>query len=235
MGDKTVGILGGMGPEATIDLFARIVKHTHAKKDYDHLRIIVDNNPKMPSRQDAIMKGGESPVPAMRETARNLERAGADFIIIGANTAHYFYDEVKDAVRIPFLHIIEEAAKETINAVPGVRKVGVLATTAAMKTGLYQKSFEKYGIEVLDIPEDVQDLVQKSIFSFKYDGRTPEIVEMLVVPVRHMITNGAEALIMGCTEIPIILDNMNFSVPMIDPNEIIAIAAVQYAKNQREL
>ena len=106
MKDKTVGILGGMGPEATIDLFARIVKHTHAKKDDDHLRIIIDNNPKMPSRQDAILKSGEFPVTAMRETARNLERAGADFIIIGANTPHYFYDEIKDAVRIPFLHII---------------------------------------------------------------------------------------------------------------------------------
>lgn len=235
MNDKTVGILGGMGPEATIDLFARIVKHTQAKKDDDHLRIIIDNNPKMPSRQDAIMKGGESPVPAMRETARNIERAGADFIIIGANTAHYFYEAIKDAVQIPFMHIIEEAAKETARAVPGVRKVGVLATTAAMQIGLYQKSFEKYGIEVLEIPDDIQGRVQKSIFSFKYDGRTPEIIELMVAPARHMILHGAEALIMGCTEIPIILEDIEFSVPVIDPNEVIAIAAVQYAKNQRTL
>jgi aspartate racemase len=235
MKDKVVGILGGMGPEATIDLFARIVKHTHAKKDNDHLRIIIDNNPKMPSRQDAILKGGESPVPAMRETARNIERAGADFIIIGANTAHYFFDDIKDAVRIPFLHIIEEAAKETIKTVPGVRKVGVLATSAAMKTGLYEKSFAKYRIDVLDIAEDIQDRVQKSIFSFKYDGRTPEVIEMMLGAARHMILNGAEALVMGCTEIPIILENTEFSVPMIDPNEVIAIAAVQYAKNRRTL
>jgi aspartate racemase len=235
MKDKIIGILGGMGPEATIDLFARIVKHTHAKKDDDHLRIIIDNNPKMPSRQDAILKGGESPVPAMRETARNLERAGADFIIIGANTPHYFYDEIRNAVRIPFLHIIEEAAKETVKAVPGVRKVGVLATSAAMKTGLYQECFKKYGIEVLDIPGEIQDQVQKSIFSFKYDGKTPEVIELIVGPVRHLIMNGAEALVMGCTEIPIILEGMEFSVPMIDPNEVIAVAAVQCAKNQRAL
>ena len=235
MKDKTVGILGGMGPEAIIYLFARIVKHTHAKKDDDHLRIIIDNNPKMPSRQDAILKGGESPVPAMRETARNLERAGADFIIIGANTPHYFYDEIKDAVRIPFLHIIEEAAKETAKAVHGVRKVGVLATSAAMKTGLYQKCFAKYGIEVLDIPGEIQEQVQKSIFSFKYDGKTPEVIELIMSPIRHMIMNGAEALVMGCTEIPIILENMKFSVPVIDPNEVIAVAAVQFAKNRRTL
>lgn len=149
----------------------------------------------MPSRQDAILKGGESPVPAMRETASNLERAGADFIILGANTAHYFCDEIKDAVRIPFLHIIEEAAKETAKAVPGVRKVGVLATSAAMKTGLYQKCFEKYGIEVLDIPGEIQDQVQKAIFSFKYDGKTPEVIELILGPARHMVTNRVEALV----------------------------------------
>jgi aspartate racemase len=171
----------------------------------------------------------------MRETARNLERAGADFIIIGANTPHYFYDEIKDAVRIPFLHIIEEAAKETAKAVPGVRKVGVLATSAAMKTGLYQKCFAKYGIEVLDIPGEIQDQVQKSIFSFKYDGRTPEVIELIMGPARHMIMNGAEALVMGCTEIPIILENVKFLVPVIDPNEVIAVAAVQFAKNRRTL
>ncbi|MCE5241997.1 MAG: amino acid racemase [Desulfobacteraceae bacterium] len=235
MKDKIIGILGGMGPEATIDLFARIVKHTHAKKDDDHLRIIIDNNPKMPSRQDAILKGGESPVPAMQETARNLERAGADFIIIGANTAHYFYDDVKDAVHIPVMHIIEEAAKETIRIVSRVKKVGVLATTAAMKTGLYQKSFEKYGIEVLRIPEDVQSQVQNSIFTFKYEGCTPKVIEMMAAAARHMIADGAGALVMGCTEIPIILEKMEFSVPLIDPNESIALAAVQYAKNQRTL
>jgi aspartate racemase len=173
MKDKIIGILGGMGPEATIDLFARIVKHTHAKKDDDHLRIIIDNNPKMPSRQDAILKGGESPVPAMRETARNLERAGADFIIIGANTPHYFYDEIRNAVRIPFLHIIEEAAKETVKAVPGVRKVGVLATSAAMKTGLYQKCFKKYGIEVLDIPGEIRTRSRSRYSHSSMTGKRP--------------------------------------------------------------
>ena len=141
MKDKTVGILGGMGPEATIDLFARIVKHTHAKKDDDHLRIIIDNNPKMPSRQDAILKGGESPVPAMRETARNLERAGADFIIIGANTPHYFYDEIKDAVRIPFLHIIEEAVKANINMIA---------------TGVIMRDNENFYRKLIEIVEEGQ-------------------------------------------------------------------------------
>jgi aspartate racemase len=232
MTDKIVGILGGMGPEATIDLFSRIVEKTHAQKDEDHLRIIIDNNPKMPSRQDAILKGTESPVPALCATARNLERAGADFIIIGANTPHYFYDDIVKAVRIPVLHIIEEAAKETIRVVPGVAKVGVMATSAAMKTKLYQKSFAKYGIQVVDVPAELQEQIQKSIFSFKYDGLTAENVSLMVKAAECLIANGAQALIMGCTEIPLILKAREFSVPLIDPNEIIALVAVAYAKNQ---
>lgn len=232
MREKVVGILGGMGPEATIDLFSRIVRRTHAKSDEDHLRIIIDNNPKMPSRQDAILHGGESPVPAMCETARNLERAGADFIIIGANTAHYFYDDVRKAVGIPVLHIIEEAARETIRSVPGIKRVGVMATTAAMKIRLYEKSFEKFQIEVIAVPDLVQEQIQKSIFSFKYDGITEENVLSMVNAGRFLIGEGAEALIMGCTEIPVILQGQEFSVPIIDPNDAIAIAAVRFAKNQ---
>ena len=235
MSDKIVGILGGMGPEATIDLFSRIVEKTHAKKDEEHLRIIIDNNPKMPSRQDAILKGTESPVPALCETARNLERAGADFIIIAANTPHYFYDDIARAVHIPVLHIIEEAAKETIRLVPGISKVGVMATSAAMKIKLYQKSFAKYRIQVVEVPEEVQEQIQSSIFSFKYDGLTPKNIGTMVAAAECLITKGAQALVMGCTEIPLILKDKAFGVPLIDPNEVIALAAVAYAKNQTAL
>ena len=235
MKEKVVGILGGMGPEATIDLFSRIVQASHAQKDEDHLRIIIDNNPKMPSRQDAILNGTESPGPAMAETARNLERAGADFIIIGANTAHYFYDDVKNAVHIPVLHIIEEAVKETIKTVPYIIKAGVLATTAAMKIKLYHRSFEKFGIEIVEIPDNIQDQIQKSIFSFKYDGITNENYQMLNEAAEYLIDNGANALIMGCTEIPLILNGKRFSVPVIDPNDVITKVAVQYARNQIQI
>lgn len=98
MSEKVIGIMGGMGPEAGADLFLQITKATHAKSDMDHLHIIMDSNPKMPSRQDAVLHGTESPVPAMINVAQNLVKAGADVIIIGANTAHYFYDDVAAAV-----------------------------------------------------------------------------------------------------------------------------------------
>jgi len=231
MKDKVVGILGGMGPEATIDLFSNIVAESNAKNDHDHLRIIIDNNPKMPSRQDAILNGGENPGPAMAETAKNIEDAGADFIIIGANTAHYFYDYVKNAVDIPVLHIIDETVLETIKIVDKVKKVGVLATAGAMKTKMYENSFNKFGIEVVEIPEEIQELIDNSIFSFKYDGLTNKNEEMMLKAVKFLIDNKAEVLIMGCTEIPLVLRNKKLPVKLINPNDVISRIAVKYARN----
>lgn len=232
MEDKILGILGGMGPEATIDLFSKIVAKTNAKCDKDHIRIIIDNNPKMPSRQDAILKGTENPGPYMADTAKNLEKAGADFLIIGANTAHYFYDDVKNAVNIPVLHIIEEAVKETMTLIPNINKVGILATTAAMQTNLYKNAFNKFGIEAIEVDEKIQKKIHDSIFSFKYNGLTEANLNLMLEGVQYLIDNGAEALILGCTEIPIILKGKYFSVPLIDPNEVIAGVAVKFAKNQ---
>lgn len=229
--EKVVGILGGMGPEATIDLFSRIVEETHAKCDEDHLRIIIDNNPKIPSRQDAILKGTESPVPAMVETAKNLKNAGADFIILGANTAHYFYDEVASQVDIPFLHIINEAVKELLRSYPNVTKIGVMATNAAVKTKLYNTCCSKFNIDVIDLDEKEQNKIHDTIFNFKYNGLTEENLKAACESVENLVSKGAQAVIMGCTEIPIILKGKSFSIPLIDPNDIIGKVAVAYAKN----
>lgn len=234
MSEKVIGIMGGMGPEAGADLFLQITKAAHAKSDAEHLHIIMDSNPKMPSRQDAILRGTESPVPAMIKVAENLVRAGADVIIIGANTAHYFYDEVAAAVTVPFLHIIDEAILETRRQVPDVQRIGVMATTAAMQADVYGKSCKKFGIEIIPVPEDVQSRMQSAIFDhdygFKYNGRTDRCVSEAQAVARYLIGHGAEALILGCTEIPLILGDSVFPVPLIDPNKIIAEAAVKFAK-----
>jgi aspartate racemase len=228
--DKVVGLLGGMGPEATIDIFQKIVQATNAKKDGDHLRIIVDNNPKIPSRQDAILKGTEDPGPMLGMTAQNLEKAGADFIIICANTTHHFYDEIQNAVGIKVLHIIEETAVEIKNAHSTIKKVGVLATSGAMKVNVFQTSFNKYGIEVIEVPESIQATIQDAIFSYKYKPST-DMVDKLMNSIDYLVKSGAEAIIMGCTEIPLILTDLNLSIPVINPNEIIADVAVKLAKN----
>lgn len=232
MREKIVGILGGMGPEATADLFSKIILETKATKEEEHLRIIIDNNPKMPSRQDAILKNGESPVPAMIQTSKNLKNAGADFIIIGANTAHYFYDDIKKEIDIPILHIIDEAIKDLLKNYPNIKKVGVMATNAAVSTGLYKKCCERFGIDVIENKDKLQQQIHDSIFKFKYEGLTKNILNLASNSIQELIDEGAEAVIMGCTEIPIILKDKEFKIPIIDPNEVIAKVAVAYAKNR---
>ena len=233
--EKVVGILGGMGPEATVDLFSEIIHQTKAKNDDEHLRIIIDNNPKIPSRQDAILKGTESPGPSMALTGKNLEAAGADFIILGANTAHHFYSYVKEAVNIPVLHIIGETVLATIKSVGNVKKVGVLAAKGAMKTGMYQNAYQEHGIATVDAPERILDLVHDAIFSFKYEGINEKNVGMMKEAITFLIEQGAEAIVMGCTEIPLILKDQQINAPLINPNTIIASVAVAYAKNKIEV
>lgn len=132
------GIIGGMGPEATIDLMQRIITNTNAIDDVDHIRCIVDNNPKVPSRIKAILeKGVENPGPAMAEMAKRLEEWGADFLVIPCNTAHYYYEYVASAVSIPVVHLIDLVVDTILTENPTIREIGVLGSTTIIKTALY--------------------------------------------------------------------------------------------------
>ncbi len=135
MGEKIVGIMGGMGPEATVDLFRKILAATPAKSDQEHLHILIDCNSKIPSRPKALLEGGPDPTPLLQSTARNLELAGADFLVVACNTAHLFYDRIVEAVRVPVLHIADEAIGEAQRRYPGLRSVGVLAGRGAIRPG----------------------------------------------------------------------------------------------------
>ena len=232
--EKIIGILGGMGPEATVDIFLKIMEACKATVDQDYVRVIMDFNSKIPDRQSAILEHTQNPGPAMADTAKNLENAGADFIIIGSNTPYYFLNYVEQAVTIPVLNIIEETIVEVKKQIQGVKKVGVLATTGAIKTKIFHRSFAEYGIDVIDLPKDLQKDANDIRYSYKF-GRTadPSMAKM-VDAAEYMIDHGAQAIIMGCTEIPLLLNPYDFSVPKINPNEIISKVAVQFARNQIE-
>ena len=230
MPEKIIGILGGMGPEATTDLFYKIIKLTPAGKDQDHLRVIIDNNPKIPDRTAAILGKGEDPLPALRETARNLEKAGADFIIIPCNTAHYFLPSIQESVKIPLLNIIEETAKETQKKIPSIKKVGLLASIGTYKTEIYSQHFKKFNIEVISPEEKDKEKVMKVIYAVKTGDLSEEIKKNITSIAQKSIDKGAEAVIAGCTEIPLILKEGDVSVPIIDPTQALAEAAIQKAR-----
>jgi len=143
MPEKIIGILGGMGPEATIDLFYKIIKFTPAEKDQEHLRIIIDNNPKIPDRTNAILGTGKDPLPELITTAKNLEKAGADFIIMPCNTAHYFISKIQKNISIPILNMIQETANDVKRVFPDFKKVCLFASKGTYKTKLYNTFFDK--------------------------------------------------------------------------------------------
>ena len=230
MPEKIIGILGGMGPEATIDLFCKIIKFTPAEKDQDHLRIIIDNNPKIPDRTAAILGKGEDPLPALQETAQNLEKAGADFIVIPCNTAHYFLSSIQESVNIPVLNMIEETAKETKKRIPQIKKVGLLASIGVYKSEIYHQHFKKFNIEVISPEEKDRGKVMKVIYTVKAGDLSEEVKKNILKITQKLIDKGAEAVIAGCTEIPLILKEGDVSVPLIDPTQILAKAAFQKAK-----
>ena len=145
---KTIGILGGMGPMATADLFRKITALTGAGRDNDHIRIYIDSNASIPDRTAAILEGGEDPVPAMADALRHLELCGADCVIMPCNTAHYFLPRLEPLTKLPFLSMIQAAANACRDRFPG-RTVGILATTGTLSAGLYQEALAGRGVPFL--------------------------------------------------------------------------------------
>ncbi len=230
MTHKTIGVLGGMGPWATLDFFEKILRLTPAKTDQEHLRVIIDNNPKIPDRSPAIVGTGEDPTPALVASARTLQQAGADVIVIPCNTAHYFYERVQNAVSIPVLHIMEEVAATAREEIPSARVLGILATAAAVSSGLYARACARRGIEVVNPDPAGQQVVNRAIYAVKAGQMGPEITAGLRKIADGLVGRGAQALVLGCTELPFVLKPHDVRVPLLDSNQILARAAVRFAK-----
>ena len=229
MTHKTIGVLGGMGPWATLDFFEKILRLTPAKTDQEHLRVIIDNNPKIPDRSPAIAGTGEDPTPALVAGARILQQAGADVIVIPCNTAHYFYERVQNAVSIPVLHIMEEVVSTAREEVPTARILGILATAAAVSSGLYARACARKGIEVVNPDPAGQQVVNRAIYAVKGGQMGPEITAGLKKIADGLVGRGAQALVLGCTELPFVLKSQDVRVPLLDSNQILARAAVRFA------
>ena len=234
MAEKVIGVLGGLGPWATLDLFEKILRLTPARRDQDHLHVIIDSNAKIPDRSPAILGRGEDPTPALVATAVNLERAGADVLVIPCNTAHAFYDAVAAAVTIPVLHIMAEVATALRRDRPDVRRVGVLATRATIVARLYHTALAASGVEVLTPDASGQDVVTQAIQSVKAGRPGAELAAALAGVARGLVALGAGVIVLGCTELPFVLRSGDVEVPVLDSNLILAEAAVRAARRAGE-
>lgn len=217
---KTAGVLGGMGPEATIDFMARIVTHTEASSDQDHLHLIVDQNPAVPSRQDALLGKGEDPGPAMAAMAKRLEAAGADFLVIPCNTAHAWQQAVTDAVEVPLLSIVDA----TMAACAGEEPIGLLATEGCLKAGVYDT-------DSAVLPDDDQQArIMDLVNAVKAGDRSEEVRAEMREIATSLVDRGAKVIVAACTEIPLVLADGDLPVPVIESTEELALATVRFAQ-----
>ena len=207
---KIIGILGGMGPGATADAFSKLINHTQANCDQEHIPVVIVSLPDIPDRTENIIYGGPSPLHAMIKSLKILESTGVSCIIMPCNTAHFWYETLRNEVDVEFISIIDAACNRIIN--DNLESVALLATTATVKIGLYQKKLANYGIKCF-IPDELnQYKIMQSIIAYK--AGEPEKALQLIMPyIAKLESMGINKFIMGCTEIPIILQTLSAQSP----------------------
>lgn len=224
---KALGILGGMGPLATADLFTKIVTMTKAECDSDHIRIYIDNHSQIKDRTAAILHGEPSPLPQLIESVKKLEKMGADCIIMPCNTAHYYLQSLQIQTKVPFLSMIGQAVRVAKKRYPG-QKAGILATTGTLDAGVYSRAFYDEGIDVV-LPNEEQ---RKYLMSVIYDGvkagRMPTDPEPFNALLKDMENRGAGYFILGCTELPVAVRSLGLKNNFVDATTELARAAIEY-------
>ena len=224
---KIIGVIGGMGPLATVDLYRKIVEHTDADCDQAHVRTIIDSNTNIPDRTAALLSGGESPVRELQSSVRLLEQAGAQVLVMPCHTAHCFYDDVQDSASVPVLNMIELTVQELKRQ--GARRVGLLATDGAVQSGIYQRHFDGSGIELLLPDAEGQAALMDMIYSSVKAGCAEYDTTAVRAALDRLMDAGAQTLILGCTELPPAFEMYDLSYPSLDPTLILAIAAITAA------
>ena len=222
-----------MGPEATADFFREIIRLTPAQKDQDHIPVLIYSNPQVPDRTRAILEGSESPLPQLIETARLLERAEVGILAMPCNTAHYYYSQLQAAVHTPILNMIEETVARFRSRCPEGRTAGLLATSGTVQSGIYQDTFARSGINVLAPDADEQASVQAAIHQVKAGAHNADTEHMLESLGARLVARGAQAVVLGCTEIPLAFNDARVPYPVLNATRILAQAAVDWALSRR--
>lgn len=224
---RTVGVIGGLGPLATLDFFERILRRTRAVREQDHLRILIDNNTKVPDRNAFWRGAGPSPGPALAASAKGLQEAGAEVIVMACNTTHAWEADIRAAISVPFISIIDV----TIEAVADLRPeaVGVLAVDACLTAGLYQDGLKKAGLRAVLLNADSQKTFMELIYRIK-SGDSGEVVRRAMATLaRKLEAQGAEVIIAGCTEIPIVLTAEDIEGELVSSTDVLVERTIVFA------
>jgi aspartate racemase len=229
---KRVGVLGGMGPMATADFFTKLIEETPAERDQDHVPVVIYSVPQMPSRDKAITRGGESPLPQLLAGLQALKTQHADFVAIPCNTAHFWYEDMCREGGLPILHIVDAVCDELSNGHGIEGPIGLLSTEATLFSRIYHDRLSARGIELMvNTPEERDEFINPAIDLVKC-GRLEDAGRAVEQAASRLLARGARKLILGCTELPVALEAV--ASPMmqscIDATRALARATVLRAR-----
>ena len=208
MNKPVLGIIGGVGPLATACFMEALIRKTPARRDQDHMPMIVFNDPQIPDRTAHILDHSQpDPQPEMEKVARWLERAGADYVAIACNTAHYYYEGINSAVGIPVVNIMEETAKRLAANLGSGSVVGLLATEGTVASGVFQDCLERHGLKTLEPDTDEQREVTSLIYDGVKAGADYDLQQLMRLG-EYLWERGCDAVIVGCTELSVIYQGL---------------------------
>lgn len=238
-----LGVVGGVGPAATVDFMAKVVAHTPAGTDQEHIKMVVEQNPQIPDRTAHLLRGETDPTLALYATCKRLERAGADAIAIPCNTAHAFVERLEPRLAVPIVHMLRETVRWIAQQYGTGRAVGLLATAGTVQSRVYHHAARDAGLELITPGPDYQALVTQAIYSPRgiKAGFTDGLCrEHLLVALEHLCELGAGVVILGCTELPLVLAHSEalvlgrHRVTLVDPTTVLAQRCVALALPVRQ-
>ena len=219
-----LGVLGGMGPLATLDFLRRLLEATPAQSDQQQIPTVVWNVPQIADRQKALAGTGPSPLPQLLHAVEKLNQAGASHIAIPCNTAHHWYDALSEASSAPILHIVDATLDALSQADEKPQRVGVIATKGTLDAGWYQERLAAQSIEVVvPTPEELAQWFVPGCYAVKR-GALVEGGELLALQANALFARGAQKLVLACTEVPVALEAVNapFRHLTFDPAQALA-------------
>ena len=238
-----LGVVGGVGPAATVDFLDKIVRNTPARRDQDHVKLLVEQNPQIPDRTENLIGGGADPTVSLYATCKRLEEGGADIIAIPCNTAHAFVERIQPYLRVPIVNMLTETVRYVREHYPAQRKIGVLATSGTMASGVYEKALEAQGLQQIAPEPALQSRVMQAIYGkqgVKAGFTAGACQDDIAAAVEGLIDEGVEVIVLGCTELPLLLPHAEFvgsggaRVTLIDPTDVLARRCIAYALAARE-
>lgn len=233
-----IGVVGGVGPLATVDFMGKVVRLTEAKRDQDHVRMIVEQNPQIPDRTEHLVHGGTDPTIALFATCRKLEDAEADLIAIPCNTAHAFVERIQPHLRVPVLNMLDETMAQVASRHPGCT-AGLLATTGTIGSGVYAAAAERARVRLIVPDDEHQARVMDAIYGpagVKAGHTAGTCRDDVDAAIRHLAERGATVVLLGCTELPLIVpQDERFAldgrtIALLDPTMLLAAACVRHAR-----